>query len=98
MYVLLAAATTAYAAVALQWVTHAFCHANWTHLSMNAFNLVVFGKVRQQRLKRQCSGMLYQVHTMHACCPLADAVTTATARVRQQGCKEVGAFSIARLT
>jgi hypothetical protein len=30
---------------AVQWVTHAFCHANWQHLSMNLFNLCVFGKV-----------------------------------------------------
>jgi hypothetical protein len=30
---------------AVQWVTHAFCHANWGHLSMNLFNLCVFGKV-----------------------------------------------------
>jgi hypothetical protein len=29
----------------VQWVTHAFCHANWQHLSMNLFNLCVFGKV-----------------------------------------------------
>jgi membrane associated rhomboid family serine protease len=34
---------------AVQWVTHAFCHANWGHLSMNLFNLCVFGKVSQQR-------------------------------------------------
>lgn len=26
-----------------QWVTHAFCHANFNHLSMNLFNLCVFG-------------------------------------------------------
>jgi membrane associated rhomboid family serine protease len=26
-----------------QWITHAFCHANFQHLSMNLFNLCVFG-------------------------------------------------------
>jgi hypothetical protein len=42
-----AASTEAHAVLfhAVQWVTHAFCHANWGHLSMNLFNLCVFGKV-----------------------------------------------------
>jgi len=31
-----------------QWVTHAFCHANWSHLSMNLFNLCVFGKLVEE--------------------------------------------------
>lgn len=31
-----------------QWVTHAFCHANWGHLSMNLFNLCVFGKLVEE--------------------------------------------------
>eukprot|EP00879_Flechtneria_rotunda_P019168 GHRR01020124.1.p1 GENE.GHRR01020124.1~~GHRR01020124.1.p1 ORF type:complete len:263 (+),score=65.81 GHRR01020124.1:149-937(+) len=31
-----------------QWITHAFCHANWSHLSMNLFNLCVFGKMVEE--------------------------------------------------
>eukprot|EP00878_Enallax_costatus_P025105 GHUV01026826.1.p1 GENE.GHUV01026826.1~~GHUV01026826.1.p1 ORF type:complete len:177 (+),score=51.92 GHUV01026826.1:225-755(+) len=31
-----------------QWITHAFCHANWQHLSMNLFNLCVFGKMVEE--------------------------------------------------
>lgn len=31
-----------------QWITHAFCHANWEHLSMNLFNLCVFGKLVEE--------------------------------------------------
>ncbi|KAF6257841.1 rhomboid-like protease [Scenedesmus sp. NREL 46B-D3] len=31
-----------------QWITHAFCHANFSHLSMNLFNLCVFGKMVEE--------------------------------------------------
>jgi hypothetical protein len=28
-----------------QFITHSFCHGSWNHLSMNLFNLCVFGKL-----------------------------------------------------
>jgi hypothetical protein len=30
------------------WCLQAFCHANWSHLSMNLFNLCVFGKMVEE--------------------------------------------------
>lgn len=45
-----------------QWVTHAFCHANWNHLSMNLFNLCVFGK-----LVEETEGSFGVVFTYVAC-------------------------------
>lgn len=31
-----------------QWLSHAFCHGSWDHLSMNLFNLCVFGKLVEE--------------------------------------------------
>ncbi|KAI8469908.1 MAG: hypothetical protein J3K34DRAFT_459159 [Monoraphidium minutum] len=45
-----------------QWVTHAFCHASWGHLSMNLFNLCVFGK-----LVEETEGAFGLVFTYIAC-------------------------------
>ncbi|GBF93629.1 hypothetical protein Rsub_06351 [Raphidocelis subcapitata] len=56
-----------------QWVTHAFCHANFGHLSGNLFNLCVFGK-----LVEETEGAFGLVFTYLACALGAAAVSVFT--------------------
>lgn len=56
-----------------QWLSHAFCHASWGHLSMNLFNLCVFGK-----LVEETEGAFGVVFTYIACALGAAALSVFT--------------------
>ena len=40
-----------------QYVTSAFCHASWEHLSSNAFMLLIFGRIVEEEVGTTMSSM-----------------------------------------